>query len=320
MYKRMLVPLDGSEVAEVVFSYAKEVAGRLDMDVTLLHVSSPGMQDFVPMHQAYVKQSAELIRKQAREIQKKSGAQPGVKPVQVRGELVVGYSADEILRYAEENTIDFILIATHGRTGRKRWTLGGVANKVLGASKIPVWLVRAGIPNQPAYDQWPKKTILVPLDGSKLAESVLPHAKALAKQRGTEPVEVVLLRVCEPPTTPSYYTPEFPGVPLNWGDYIEQETKRSVQEAKQYLAGVAKQFSESNISVRAEVLIGKATDQIVDYANKNPFTLIVTATHGRSGFSRLVYGSVAASLIHGASSPLFLVRPEPSASTTKRKK
>jgi len=320
MYQRILVPLDGSELAEVVFTYAKELAGRLDLEIILLHVYSPNASGAVPMRQAYIERATEIIRRQSREVQERTGIKPGGKPVEVQGELVVGYAAEEILRYADENAVDLILMATHGRSGIRRWTMGSVADKVLRATKVPVLLVRAGIPDEIVYDQWPRTTILVPLDGSERAESVLPHAEALAKQRGTEPVDVVLLRVCEPPTTPSYYLSE-PGVayaPLaepetidsrgNWREYIKQETARSRRAAGEYLAGIEKRLKDSNINVRSEVLEGKAAEEIVDYANKNPFNLIVMSTHRRSGLRRLVYGSVTENVLQGVSSPVLLVR------------
>ena len=308
MYKRMLVPLDGSELAEVVFTYAKELAGRLDIEIILLYVGSPARQEFAPMQRAYIKQAAEMVSHQAQEVQKKAGMPSGGKQVEVRGELVVGYAAEEILRYAEENDIDLILMATHGHSGRKRWVMGNVADKILRASNIPVWLVRAGIPDEISYDKWPRRTIIVPLDTSELAESVLPHAEALAKQRGTEPVEVVLVRVCEPPSMPSYSIPEFPDAPLNWGEYMEQETARCRESSKEYLAGVEKRFKDSNINVRSEILVGKAADQLVDYVNKTPFNLVVMATHGRPKLSRWVYGSVTENVLSGVSSPIFLIR------------
>ncbi len=310
MYRRMLVPLDGSELAEVVFTYAKEIAGRLDLEVILLHIISSGEGDFfTPVHQAYLKQTSETIRRQSREVQKRTGIQPGGKPVEVRGELAVGSPPEEILRYAKEQDVDLILMATHGRSGIRHWALGNVADKILRASKVPVLLVRAGIPDETPYDKWPKKTILVPLDGSELAESVLPHVETLAKQRGTEPLNVVLLRVCEPPITTSYYATELSAVPLNWGDYIQQETVRSNQVANNYLAGIEKRFRDSNINVQSEVLVGKAAEEIIDYNSKNPFNLIVMATHGRSGLKRWVYGSVAEHVLLGVPSPILLVRP-----------
>ncbi len=306
----MLVPLDGSELAEVVFTYAKELAGRLDLDVIFLHVCSPEERESLPMRRAYIERAAEIVKHQSQEVQQRTGIEPRSKPVEVRGETVTGYPAEEILRYAEENAVDFILMATHGRSGVKRWVMGNVADKILRASKVPVWLVRAGIPDEIVYDKWPRRTVLVPLDGSELAESVLPHVEYLTKQRGSEIVDVVLLRVCEPPPIPTDYSPEFSGVPLNWGEYALQEMARSKQAANEYLAGIEKRLKDSNISVRSEVLEGKADDVIVDYVNKNPFNLILMATHGRSGLSRLIYGSVAANLIHGVSSPIYLVKPQ----------
>ncbi len=311
MYQRMLVPLDGSEPAEAVFTYAKEIAGRLDLEVILLHIISSQERDiFAPVHRAYIRQTAETIRHQAREVQEKTGIQAGGKAVEVLGELTVGSPDEEILRYADEKKVGLILMASRGRSGLRHWTLGNIADKVLRAAKVPVLLVRAGIPDETPYDKWPKKTILVPLDGSGLAESVLPHVEILAKQRGTEPLDVVLLRVCEPPVTPSYYAPELSGVPLNWGEYIQQETVRGKQIANDYLARIEKRFRDSNINVRSEVLVGKAADEIVDYASKNPFSLIVMATHGRSGLKRWVYGSVAESVLLGVAGPILLVSPQ----------
>jgi len=309
MYKRMLVPLDGSELAEVVFTYAKELAGRLDLDIVFLHVCSPEEHELRPMHRAYIEHAAEIVRNQSQEVQERTGIQPGGKPVEARGELVVGYPAEEILRYADENDIDFILMATHGRSGIRRWTMGSVADKVLSASKVPVWLARAGIPDEIIYDKWPRRTMLVPLDGSELAESVLPHAEALAKQRGAELVDVVLLRVCEPLSMPSYYENEFSEMPLNWAAYEQQYMAKDKEKAKEYLARIEKRLKDSNISARSEVLTGKAGDVIVDYAKKNPFNLIAMATHGRSGLNRLVYASVTENVLRGVSSPIFLIRP-----------
>jgi nucleotide-binding universal stress UspA family protein len=306
MYKKMLIPLDGSELSEVVFPYAKELAGRLGLDVILLHVHSPEEGEKAPLHRAYIERKAEVIKRQSEEVQQKIGIRPGAKPVQVQCELAVGYPAEEILRYADENDIDLILMATHGRSGIRRWVMGSVADKVLQASQVPVWLVRAGIPEEIVYDKWPRRTVLVPLDGSELAEAVLPHAEALAKQRGAELVEVVLLRVCEPPVMPAYYPPNAPMMPE---EYIRLESAGCKAVAEQYLAGIEKRLKNAGLRVQSEVLAGEPAEKIIDYANTHPFNLIVMSTHARSGLSRWTYGSVAAKVLQGVSSPIFLVRP-----------
>jgi len=321
MYKRMLVPLDGSELAEVVFTYAKELAGRLDLDIILLHVTRQAAENTMPMRKAYIERAVEAIQRQSREIQKKTATKKRGKPIEVRGEVVIGYPADEILRFADENKVDLILMATHGRSGIKRWTMGSVADKILRATKIPVWLVRAGIPEEIVHGQWPT-TILLPLDGSEQAESVLPHAETLAKQRGIEQVDVVLLRVCEPPSRPSYYLAE-PGVTyaplsepeaieshINWQKYLDDEMVKSKQAAEKYLEKIKKRFQDSNISVRSEILEGRAAEEIVEYANKNPFNLIVMSTHPRSGLRRLVYGSVTENVLQGVNRPVLLVKTD----------
>ena len=200
--------------------------------------------------------------------------------------------------------------------------MGSVADKILRATKIPVWLVRAGIPDEIVYGQWPTTTILLPLDGSEQAESVLPHAETLAKQRGIEQVNVVLLRVCEPPSGPSYYLSE-PGVTyaplsepesidsqINWKKYLEGEMAKSKKAAEKYLEKTEKRFQDSSISVQSEILEGRAAEEIVEYANRNPFNLIIMSTHPHSGLRRLVYGSVTENVLQGVNKPVLMVRTD----------
>ncbi len=305
MYKRMLVPLDGSELSEVVFPYVRELTGRLGLEVILFHVYSEEESRELPLHRAYIEHKAEVIRRQSAE----SG-----EAIEVKGELVAGYPATEILRYAEENDTDLILMATHGRSGIRRWVMGSVADKVLQASKVPVWLVRAGIPEGIAYDKWPQRTMLVPLDGSELAEAVLPHVEALTQQRGAELMEVVLFRVCSPVAALGYYPPsarfETPtgAVHVMPQDYARGEEARQRIIAERYLAKLEARLKEAGHKVRSEVRVGDPASEIIDYTTHNPFNIIVMATHARSGLSRWAYGSVATKVLQGVTSPIFLVR------------
>jgi len=90
------------------------------------------------MQRAYIERATDIVKRQAQEVQQRSGLQKGGELVKVRGEVAAGYPAEEILRYADENAVDLILMATHGRSGRKRWAMGSVASKILGAAKVPV--------------------------------------------------------------------------------------------------------------------------------------------------------------------------------------
>jgi nucleotide-binding universal stress UspA family protein len=308
MYRKMLVVLDGSQLAEIVFPYARELAGRLGLDVVLLHVYSPDTRDFAPMYKAYIDQAAAHVQEEARKVQASANGKPA-RLVEARGELKEGYHADEILRYVDENAIDLVLMASHGRSGVQRWRMGSVADKILRASKVPIWLVHAEAKNAVPYDQWPSRTLLVALSGSDVSASSIPHALQLAQQKGVK-VDVVLMQVVELPIAPSYYSPELTGVPLNWGQFVEQEMNRSKKAAQEYLAGVARQFTDAGIAATTVVLSGKAAEEIQDFAGKNPYTVIVMATHGRKGISRLVYGSVAESVLYNVTNPMVLVSPQ----------
>ncbi len=300
MYRRMLVPLDGSELAEVAFNYAKNLACSLTgMEVFLLHVYSPEERGLVPKHRAYIERAADTIVRHSERTQSRA------RVVKAQGELAMGNPAEEILRYADRNDIDLILMATHGRSGVNRWAMGSVAYKVLRASKVPVWLIRAGIAEEIVEDKLPIRTILVPLDGSKLAESVLPHVETLAKQWADGQAEVVLVRVCQPPDVSSDYPSD---MPLSWEEHVELEMAKCKLEAGPYLVEIGKQLREAGLKVRQEVPLGKPAKAIIDYASSNRVSLIAMITHGRSGISRWVYGSIAEEVMLGAFTPVLLVR------------
>ena len=313
MYKKMLVPLDGSKLAEITLTYAKEVAGRLDVEIILLHVANPALSDSMTMYQAYVDHAAEIVRERATEIRQEAGISGKSGTPSTTAEVVTGYPADEILGYAFEKDVDLILMTTHGWSGFKRWILGSVADKVLRESTIPVWLVRANVPEENIHALGPGSRILVPLDGSDLSETVLPHVEALAQQAGTEPMDVILASVIEPLVLPASVA--LPEASLNWGRLSEEHMLRARKGLDDYLANTGERLKEAGVTVRCAVLEGRPADEIIEYSEKNQIDLIVMATHGRSGIRRWAYGSVAERVLMNGTSPILLVRP-PSVSTT----
>jgi len=221
----------------------------------------------------------------------------------------VGHAAEQILRYTGEKGVDLIVMSTHGRTGMWRWVLGSVADKVLRASPVPVLLVRSETAEKGGFEKWTDITVIVPLDGSPLAETVLPHVQALAQQIGNEMLKVVLIRVCEPPPMPAIPAAE---IPFDWKQLMDDHWAACKKVTKEYLSGVETHLKQTGLSVRSEPIEQmklSVAEEIVDYANKIPFSLIVMATHGRSGVSRWAYGSVAHKVLTGSSSPILLVRP-----------
>ncbi len=116
MFKKMLVLLDGSKLAELVFTYAQELSGRLNINLELLHVCTPQEAEQLPMRQAYMDRMAELLRVKAEEIRAHSG-KPSRQNIKSRGNVVIGSPAEEILKYVESNNIDLVMLTTHGRSG-----------------------------------------------------------------------------------------------------------------------------------------------------------------------------------------------------------
>ncbi len=152
------------------------------------------------------------------------------------------------------------------------------------------------------------KTILVPLDGSELAESVFPHVETLARQTSAWPADVVLIRVCEPARM---VMAGYGSDAIGQAAIIADQAAAVVREdAEKYLDEVEKRLRASGLKVRTELLMGDPAEEILEYAANNPVDLIAMATHGRSGISRWAYGSVASKVLRGIDTPLLLVTPE----------
>ena len=152
MYKKMLVLLDGSKLAEVVFTYAQELSARLNIALELLHICTPQEAEQLPMRQAYMDHMAEILQSKAAEIRSNIGATEGTH-IPAHGKVLVGYPAEEIINYAEKNNIDLIMLSTHGRSGIRMWHIGNVAHKVIHAAKVPIWLVPAELREEIIYDK-----------------------------------------------------------------------------------------------------------------------------------------------------------------------
>jgi nucleotide-binding universal stress UspA family protein len=145
IFRRILVPLDGSTPGEVVLPWAKELARRTKSKLFLLHVIlSPDKLTGVSHYAiSFEEQLIEILRKQGREYITSVAAELEREKLDFKYDLITGMPADTILDYAKENDIDLIAMSTHGRTGVGRFVLGSVADKVVHVSEVPVLLIRA---------------------------------------------------------------------------------------------------------------------------------------------------------------------------------
>jgi nucleotide-binding universal stress UspA family protein len=208
--------------------------------------------------------------------------------------------------YADEKNISLIVIATHGRTGIRRWALGDTANKVARAAKCPVLLIRAatGKPDVVRLER-----ILVPLDGSRPAEVVIPYIESLASKLK---IEVVLLSVVEL-LFHLYPYSEQAGYYGNSGmikvPYNEKEMQPSKEVAEKYIKAVNDKLNAAGVATSYMVSIGSPADEIIKLEKEMHPDVVIMATHGHSGFGRFDHGSIADKVLHAGNTPLLLVRP-----------
>ena len=142
------------------------------------------------------------------------------------------------------------------------------------------------------------KTILVPLDGSKRAEAIVPHVEQLALKYGAK---VIFLQVVQPHATLS-------GVDAVPGEVYRKAYEQQQLEAQKYLEGMAGTFREKGIATAAHIVSGRIIDQILSVAEREQIDLVAIASHGRTGLARVFYGSIAAGILNRIDRPLLLVR------------
>jgi len=314
MYHKVIVPLDGSELAEGVLPHVVELIRGRDSQVYLLSVTptargvTPPVVDSRPRKGEERERVEQELGKYLRKVAQR------LEPVAAEVELAVrfGRPADEVLAFAEGVGADLIAMTTHGRSGIRRWIFGSVADRILRGATCPVLLVRAGRGAVTApLPQTPYRRILVPLDGSELAEQVLPYVKALIRSSRISPPEgvtrIFLISVLTTglgDRTVTLLTSYPPGLQLSTTalHYAEVELKR-------YLRSVATVLRDHGAMTHVEVRRGTPADEILTHAVKVEADLIGMTTHGLSGLSRWAHGSVARKVLRGARCPVILVRP-----------
>jgi nucleotide-binding universal stress UspA family protein len=305
MYRKVVVPLDGSELAEGVLPHVTQVIRDRGSQVFLLSVAplvkgvAPPVVD-VRIPSADMQEERQHTRQEMAEYLKAVAQRLGSTAADVQVSVRFGRPADEILAFVSEVGADMIAMSAHGRSGISRWVFGNVADRVLRGATCPVLLVRAEHPHRPtAYER-----ILVPLDGSELAEQVLPYVRALVHPNQTHVFLVSILATGLGNRTVTLLTSYPPGLQLTTAtlEYAEVQWRN-------YLRSVAAALRQQGAIVHIAIRRSSPADEILAYASEVETDLIVMTTHGLSGMSRWVYGNVAGKVLQGARSPVLLVRP-----------
>ncbi|MFC1816034.1 universal stress protein [Thermodesulfobacteriota bacterium] len=146
------------------------------------------------------------------------------------------------------------------------------------------------------------KKLMVPLDGSELAECVIPYIKDFIDQGQVE--FIVFVRVVRPVVAPASFDDDMEYIPQDWSK-LESE---KIISAEVYLKKLVNRLKQNGTKFTTEVLVGRIGDSLIDYIKANDFDLIVIATHGRSGLSRWVRGSVADKILSASHIPILMVQ------------
>ena len=217
---------------------------------------------------------------------------------QADSKVLTGTPAAEIVRLAEGSGYNLVAMATHGRSGLGRWVFGSTTDKVLHSTICPILLIRPRGPEQTAVS--PRGTIttlVVPLDGSTLAEAVLPAVRNIAKKMS---LQIAVLRVV-PSIGMLYAEIE----PYAYDATLGKDVERL---AGQYLRNVTENLQRLGIQSAGYQRRGYAAEEIIAFSEETPGSLIVMSTHGRSGVGRWLLGSVADRVVRTSSQPVLLIR------------
>lgn len=295
MYKKILVPLDGSILGDRVLPYVRNLGKKLDAKVELFRVFDPEPEFFYPepfeyldRHEvtAHYREEVMTAMATAKTNLEAAGVAAtavlhGPEKAETEGKKVThtfGATAEHIVLEAEKEPDTLIVMSTHGRSGMGRWVMGSVTDKVLHAVKTPLMIIRAE--ENDAVLDGTMGHIIVPLDGSALAENILPHAVDLGKALDAK---MCLVRV----------TPDG-----NIDDYERRSLERMAERVR--ARGVE--------TVEAVTLHGDPATAIVDMTHDYPDALVVMTTHGRSGMGRWIMGSVADRVVRHAAGPVMVLR------------
>jgi nucleotide-binding universal stress UspA family protein len=222
-------------------------------------------------------------------------AESGLKAIKTSTQILTGNPADEIINFAEKQPGCHIIMSTHGQSGTgTRWALGSVVDKVVRATTVPIGLIRAAGDKPAVHEPIHLTEILVPLDGSKEGEAVLPFVREMAK------------RLKGKVTTMQVGIMDY--MIVNVANLKALEEKR--ESIKKYLEKVTQEFQSSGIPAQYvyKENEGDAAREVNQYTIDNRVDVVVMATHGHSGVRKWMLGSVTNKVMMEGNTPLVLVR------------
>jgi nucleotide-binding universal stress UspA family protein len=284
----ILVPLDGSRLAERALPLASQLAHALGEQLRLERSYTFGANaDLIPT--LGIEDAArDYLQEQLEPLQRQEGIFASIS-------AEYGPAASRILADAEAPDVAYIVMATHARAGFERALIGSVAEQVTRGARVPVFLMPAAAP--PDRELAPIRQVAVALDGSALSEALIPPVLRLAGCLGAS---VTLMRAYAAPEEPLYDQQR------RMISTIDQRFEHISALAADYLATLAERFSHGGVRpATMHTLSDHPGDGVLEMARTAAADLIVMATHGRSGLDRLRHGSITEQVLRHSTVPLL---------------
>jgi nucleotide-binding universal stress UspA family protein len=311
MYKRILVPLDGSARAERAIPVAARIARTSGGSVILLRVATaPVDTGKYSSTSGYGEETVDVDLTGATDYLEHIAGSDELAGINTEVKTFIGAVAPTILSAAQSFHASLIVMCSHGYTGFKRWALGSVADKITRHSSIPVLVLRQG-GTEPATANHQPVRALVAVDGSSLSEAALEPAAFLAAalaEATSQQGALHLLRVVDLPVS---------GGKFKSDAHIDTGLKEQVKhEDEEYLDTLVRRLTSGDLahldlaitsSIETDPDIAEA---IVKKSEQDKFDFIAIATHGRGGVQKWAMGSVAGRVLHATTLPLLIMRPQ----------
>lgn len=307
MYRNILVPLDGANFSEHSLPYALAIARRAGANLHLLHVQAPLESEFIEVYSYGNDLMSVLIERNQRYLENVVANLKEQGFISVSASVKVGTIADSIHNYAAEFGIDLIVMTTHGRGPFARFWLGSTADALLRECSVPLLLVKPASsgPAELGKDIALKR-LLVPLDGTPLAEQIIDPATDLGNLFSAE---YTLLRAVKP-FVPVMETVEFREATHRLLEDLRRLHEQARNNAQKYLDAVAGRLRGRSLKVSAQVVNAESPAEAILHKATLPEDAVCLATHGRSGLPRIFVGSVADKVVRGSHLPVLLYRPK----------
>ena len=295
MFKKILVPLDRSTIAEQALTTARALAKRGNAKLVLLNVSQPEVVLIEPMGSYPIPaMSRDNLEKASRDYLKAIAGAPEQIGIETSVVVEWGDPASAIIDVALREEVDLIVMSTHGRSGLQRWVLGSITERVLRHAPVAVLALQSG--------DLPEEFMLT-LDGSSLSELAIEPTLALAKLLDAK---VTFASVQDMREQPDYDLVNAIN-PVDDG-LAERVIVEWYDRAHTYIKSMVTKYKSHGLELKGAVIEATPADGILTLAEKHNADLIAMTTHGRSGISRWRYGSVTEKILRSANRDMFIIR------------